>query len=248
MKNIVIVPTYQERETVGALLDALAEVAPAVDVLVVDDGSPDGTAGVVRSHPRHGVQVHLLAREGRSGLGDAYRAGFRWALDHGYEGIVQMDADLSHPPDRVPALLEALGEVDVAVGSRYVDGGGSRGWPWRRRLLSRAGNVYVRAVLGLRVHDCTAGFKAFRADALRTVGALASESQGYCFQIENTWRAERAGLRVRELPIVFVERTAGASKMSSAIALEAVRRPLEWRRAEVRTSLRRHQQARIGTA
>ncbi|MEH3033076.1 MAG: polyprenol monophosphomannose synthase [Aeromicrobium erythreum] len=248
MKSIVIVPTYQERETVATLLDALARTAPEVDVLVVDDASPDGTASVVRSHPRYGDRVHLLERAGKEGLGAAYRAGFRWALQRGYEGIVQMDADLSHPPERVPALLAALDDADVAVGSRYVEGGGSRGWPWRRRLLSRGGNLYVRLVLGLHVHDCTAGFKAFRADALRTVGALRSQAEGYCFQVENTWRAERAGLRVRELPIVFTERTAGASKMTAEIAREALRLPLAWRRDELVAALRHHRPVEIEAA
>ncbi len=248
MRNIVIVPTYEERDSIVVLLDALAATAPDADVLVVDDASPDGTADVVRAHPRFGPHVHLLERAGKDGLGAAYRAGFQWALQHGYEGIVQMDADLSHPPERVPALLDALRDVDVAVGSRYVPGGGSRGWPWRRRLLSRAGNVYVRAVLGLHVHDCTAGFKAFRAEALVAVGALTSRSEGYSFQVENTWRAQRAGLRVRELPIVFTERTAGASKMSTTIALEALRLPLVWRREELRRALAPRRPVEVGAA
>lgn len=248
MRNIVIVPTYEERDSIVVLLDALAATAPDADVLVVDDASPDGTADVVRAHPRFGPHVHLLERAGKDGLGAAYRAGFQWALQHGYEGIVQMDADLSHPPERVPALLDALRDVDVAVGSRYVPGGGSRGWPWRRRLLSRAGNVYVRAVLGLHVHDCTAGFKAFRAEALVAVGALTSRSEGYSFQVENTWRAQRAGLRVRELPIVFTERTAGASKMSTTIALEALRLPLVWRREELRHALAPRRPVEVGAA
>lgn len=248
MRNIVIVPTYEERDSIVVVLDALAATAPDADVLVVDDASPDGTADVVRAHPRFGPHVHLLERARKDGLGAAYRAGFQWALQHGYEGIVQMDADLSHPPERVPALLDALRDVDVAVGSRYVPGGGSRGWPWRRRLLSRAGNVYVRAVLGLHVHDCTAGFKAFRAEALVAVGALTSRSEGYSFQVENTWRAQRAGLRVRELPIVFTERTAGASKMSTTIALEALRLPLVWRREELRRALAPRRPVEVGAA
>lgn len=202
----------------------------------------------MRRHPRFGQHVHLLEREGKDGLGAAYRAGFRWTLQHGYEGIVQMDADLSHPPERVPALLAALADVDVAVGSRYVPGGGSTGWPWRRRMLSRLGNLYVRVVLGLHVRDCTAGFKAFRAEALETVGAMTSRSEGYSFQVENTWRAERRGLRVRELPIVFVERAEGASKMSRSIAVEALRLPLAWRHEEIVNVLRRRRPVEVEAA
>lgn len=237
MRSIVVVPTYEEHDSIGVLLAALERVAPRTDVLVVDDASPDGTADVVRADPRFGSRVHLLERTSKDGLGGAYRSGFGWALDHGYEAVVQMDADLSHPPERVPALLEALEVADVAVGSRYVAGGGSRGWPWHRRAVSRLGNQYVRAVLGLHVHDATAGFKAFRADALCAVNAVQSESNGYCFQVENTWRAQRRGLRVVELPITFVDRTAGRSKMSTAIAWEAVRRVLVWRRHEIRADL-----------
>lgn len=242
MKSVVVVPTYQERDTIAALLGALEIHAPDADVLVVDDSSPDGTADVVRADPRFGHQVHVLSRREKTGLGAAYRAGFAWALHRDYDRIVQMDADLSHPPARLAELLAALEDADVAVGSRYVRGGRCRGWSWRRRILSRGGNVYVRLVLGLRTHDATAGFKAFRADALRDLEVLASTSTGYCFQIENAWRAERRGLRVREVPITFTDRTAGASKMSGDIASEAVRRVAAWRLEELRAR-REHRRA-----
>jgi dolichol-phosphate mannosyltransferase len=233
VRCLVVVPTYDEATNITRLLDAVRRAAPFADVLVVDDNSPDGTAGLVAEHPDFGTRVRLLERAGKDGLGAAYRAGFAWALSHGYDRIAQMDADLSHPPERLPALFGALDHADVAVGSRYVEGGGVDNWAWQRRLLSWAGNRYVRAVLGTGVRDNTAGFKAFRRSALEDIGALESESNGYSFQIENTWRAAQAGLRVEEVPITFTDRTDGQSKMSGAIAVEALSRVLVWRFAEV---------------
>lgn len=232
-RTVVVVPTYDEAEGILDLVDAVRRHAPGVDVLVVDDASPDGTADLVRGHADFATALHLLARPGRSGLGSAYRAGFDWALARGYDVVVQMDADLSHPPQRLPALLGALGSADVAVGSRYVPGGGVVDWPWRRRLLSRAGNAYVRLVLGVPTHDATSGYRAFRRDAVERIGLTASEADGYCFQVESTWRAHRRGLRVVELPITFRDRTRGTSKMSGAIVREALLRALAWRWAEL---------------
>ncbi len=232
-RTIVVVPTYDEAEGITRCLDAVLEHAPHADVLVVDDDSPDGTGRLVMAHPEHGRRVRLLSRPGKDGLGAAYRAGFAWALDASYDVVVQMDADLSHPPERIPALLAALDGADVAIGSRYVRGGAVRDWSWSRRLISRAGNAYVRVVLGLPVHDATAGFKAFRREALEAVGAVASESDGYCFQVENTWRACRRGLRVVEVPITFSDRTLGSSKMSGRIVVEAMLRVLTWRWREL---------------
>jgi dolichol-phosphate mannosyltransferase len=234
---VVVIPTYDEAENVGRVLDEVLAAASFADVLVVDDNSPDGTARLVAAHPAFGDRVHLLERPGKAGLGAAYRAGFQWALTRGYARIAQMDADLSHPPARLPALFTALDDADVAVGSRYVDGGGVRNWSWQRRLLSWAGNRYVRLVLGTGVRDNTAGFKAFRRDALEEIGVLASESNGYSFQIENTWRARTAGLDLVEVPITFTDRTEGRSKMSGAIAVEALSRVLLWRYAELLTFL-----------
>ncbi|MGY2875790.1 glycosyltransferase involved in cell wall biosynthesis [Marmoricola sp. URHA0025 HA25] len=234
---VVVVPTYDEADNIARLLAEVHSAAPFADVLVVDDGSPDGTAAVVAAQAGFGDWIRLLERPGKSGLGAAYRAGFAWALENGYDRVAQMDADLSHPPERVPALFAALDQADVAVGSRYVAGGGVRDWSWKRRLLSWGGNRYVRAVLGTGVHDNTAGFKAFRSSALEQIGALDSSSTGYSFQIENTWRASQRGLRVVEVPITFTDRTAGASKMSGAIAIEALTRVLVWRYAELMSFL-----------
>jgi dolichol-phosphate mannosyltransferase len=234
---LVVVPTYDEAANITRLLDSVRHAAQFADVLVVDDNSPDGTAGLVGAHPDFGTRIWLLERSEKDGLGAAYRAGFAWALERDYDRIAQMDADLSHPPERLPALFAALDDADVAVGSRYVAGGGVANWAWQRRLLSWAGNRYVRAVLGTGVHDNTAGFKAFRRSALEEIGVLTSESGGYSFQIENTWRATQAGLRVEEVPITFTDRTEGQSKMSGAIAVEALSRVLLWRFSEVFTFL-----------
>jgi dolichol-phosphate mannosyltransferase len=233
VKTVVIVPTYNEAEGIVTMLDAVLREAPHVDVLVVDDNSPDGTGRLVTSHPEYRRRLHLLSRLKKDGLGAAYRAGFSWALAGSYEAIVQMDADLSHPPERVPALLAALEHADVAIGSRYVRGGGVRNWPLVRRAISRGGNIYVRLVLGMPVHDATAGFKAFRREALEAIGAVHSESNGYCFQIENTWRASRLGLRIAEVPITFTDRAVGTSKMTGDIVREAMLRVLTWRWREL---------------
>jgi dolichol-phosphate mannosyltransferase len=233
MKTVVIVPTYNEAEGIIAMLDAVLSQAPDVDVLVVDDSSPDGTAELVAAHHEYRRRLHVLSRPVKDGLGAAYRAGFSWALARPYEAIVQMDADLSHPPDRVTALRDALEHADVAIGSRYVRGGGVHNWPLSRRAVSRAGNLYVRLVLGTPVHDATSGFKAFRRDALEMIGVARSESNGYCFQIESTWRASRLGLRITEVPFTFTDRTLGSSKLTGHIVGEAMLRVLTWRWREL---------------
>ena len=242
-RTLVIIPTYNEAGNVTTVMDRVRAAAAGADILVVDDNSPDGTARLVTSHPayiaehpghqRRPGHVFLLPRASKDGLGAAYRAGFAWALAHDYDAIVQMDADLSHPAERIPALLRALDEADVAVGSRYVRGGKVSNWNLSRRLISRSGNLYVRLVLGLPVHDTTAGFKAFRRDALESIRATDSASNGYSFQIENTWRAVRLGLRVTEVPITFTDRTVGTSKMSGSIVAEALTRVLIWRWNEI---------------
>jgi dolichol-phosphate mannosyltransferase len=237
--SVVVIPTYNEAASVGTVLDRVLE-ATTSDILVVDDNSPDGTAGIVTSHSAFGSRVFLLSRPGKEGLGGAYRAGFGWSLDRDYDAVVQMDADLSHPPESVPEMLEQLrcfgshGTADVVIGSRYVPGGRTANWPWSRRMISRGGNVYVRIVLGLPVHDATAGFRAYSADALRSIDVLATQSNGYAFQVENTWRAVRAGLDIVEVPITFTDRLDGQSKMTAAIAREAVTRVLLWRIVELR--------------
>jgi dolichol-phosphate mannosyltransferase len=226
---LVVIPTYEEAANILEVLDRVLRAAPDVHVLVVDDSSPDGTGDLVTAHSEHRERVHLLVRPAKAGLGAAYRAGFAWASNRGYAAVVQMDADLSHPPEKVPELIAALDQHDVAVGSRYVRGGAVQNWSLSRRVISRLGNIYVGLVLRLPVRDATAGFKAFRADALETIGAVGSQSNGYCFQIENTWQAVRHGLSVTEVPITFTDRTRGQSKMSGAIVLEAVVRVLGWR-------------------
>ena len=218
MKPLVVIPTYNEADNVETVIDAVLRAAPGVDVLIVDDSSPDGTGTLVTSHPEHDRRLFLLSRPEKDGLGAAYRAGFGWAQRHDYDVIVQMDADLSHPPAKVPELIDALAYADVAIGSRYVEGGGVVNWSASRRFISAAGNAYVRFVLRLVVRDATAGFRAFRTRALLELGALESESNGYCFQIENTWRASRIGLRTTEVPITFTDRTNGVSKMSAGIS------------------------------
>ena len=242
MPTVVVIPTYDESANITAMLDRLLAGTSSgsgtgrdrVEVLVVDDSSPDGTAALVRAHPSYGDRVHLLSRTSKDGLGAAYRAGFARALDDGYDAVVQMDADGSHPVEAVPALLARLGTSDVVIGSRYTAGGSTRSWPWRRRLLSRAANQYARRVLRLRTSDSTSGFRAWRDTALGVAGVLDTSSSGYGFQVENTWRAERAGLRVVEQPITFTDRTAGTSKMSASVALEAAGLVLAWRLRELR--------------
>jgi dolichol-phosphate mannosyltransferase len=236
--TLVVVPTYDEAGNIDRLLDRVRRVLPDAHLLVVDDASPDGTADLVRTRADFGDFVFLLERDGKQGLGAAYRDGFAWAIDRGYPTVVQMDADLSHPPERLPALVAALDDADVAVGSRYVRGGGVRNWAPHRRLISRLGNLYVALVLALGIRDATAGFKAFRREALLAIGATESTSEGYCFQIENAWRARREGLRVVEVPITFTDRTVGASKMSGSIVTEAVLRVLGWRLGELRETHR----------
>jgi len=248
VRAVVIIPTYNEAGNVTTVLDRARQASPATDILIVDDNSPDGTAALVKNHPgfaeslpsvrsmgdlRTLGRVFLLSRTAKDGLGSAYRAGFAWAIVSEYDAILQMDADLSHPPERIPALLSALTGADVAIGSRYIAGGGVSNWSLSRRLISRAGNVYVRLVLGLPVHDTTAGFKAFRREALECIDAVDSASNGYCFQVENTWRAVRRGLRVVEVPITFSDRTVGTSKMSGSIVAEALGRVLVWRWQEI---------------
>ncbi|MEJ5913409.1 polyprenol monophosphomannose synthase [Pseudokineococcus sp. 1T1Z-3] len=225
---LVVVPTYDEAGSIGALLDGVLAAVPGAHVLVVDDASPDGTGDLVAARPE--PEVHLLRRAGKDGLGAAYRAGFAWALERGYDVVVEMDADLSHPPERLPALLSAVGPggADLALGSRYVDGGATVGWPLHRQLLSRGGNAYIGAALRLGVDDATAGFRAFRAPLLAQMGATSMRSTGYCFQVETTLRAVRDGARVVEVPITFTERASGSSKMGAGIVAEAVARITWW--------------------
>lgn len=239
MRCLIVVPTYHEAATIGSLLESLHAVRSAtpdarLDVLVVDDSSLDGTGDLVRQHPGFGAWVRLLTRPTKDGLGAAYRAGFAVAVSDGYDVVVQMDADGSHPVAEIPAMLALLGTHDAVVGSRYVAGGATVNWPARRRALSWGANLYARCVLGLRTRDTTAGFRAWRVEALVRIEVLETTSNGYAFQVENTWRAERAGLRLIEHPITFAERASGSSKMSSEVAREAAVLVLRWWLREAR--------------
>jgi len=228
MKVLVIVPTYNERDNLDRILDRLATAVPDADALVVDDGSPDGTGDLADARAARDSRLHVLHRTAKSGLGGAYIAGFRWGLDRGYDALVEMDADGSHAPEQLPDLLTALAGADVVLGSRWVDGGSVVDWPRRREILSRGGNAYARMALGLSVRDATGGFRAYRREVLAGMDLAEIASQGYCFQVDLVWRAWRAGWRVVEVPIRFVERTAGVSKMDRAIVAEALWRVTVW--------------------
>ena len=227
MEKLVIIPTYNERENIEALLDRLLALPHGLDVLVVDDASPDGTAGLVTQRMAREPRVHLLQRPGKMGLGSAYRDGFRYALDHGAEYIFEMDADFSHDPDAIGEFLAAAQEADVVLGSRYLNGVRVVNWPLNRLILSRAANVYTRLVTGLPVHDATGGYKCFRRRALEGIRLDRVRSDGYAFQIEVSFKCWKRGFTLREIPIVFVDRRAGVSKMSRRIIWEAA--GLVWR-------------------
>jgi glycosyltransferase involved in cell wall biosynthesis len=223
MRPLVVIPTYNESENIERMLHRITECLPGAGVLVVDDGSPDGTADIVKAVAAELPDAHLLARTEKSGLGSAYRAGFAWGLERGYDAFVEIDADFSHDPEALPSVVAPIEEgFDVAIGSRYVEGGSIPKWAWHRELLSRGGNVYASAVLGLGVRDCTAGYRCYSARILRQLDLHRIRAEGYGFQIEMTYRAKQHGAGIIEVPISFVDRTAGESKMSSFIVVEAL--------------------------
>jgi dolichol-phosphate mannosyltransferase len=224
----VLIPTYNERENLPLAVRGVRSAVPTADVVVLDDASPDGTGQVADELAAEDPQVHVLHRAGKEGLGAAYLAGFHWALEHGYDAVVEMDADGSHRPEHLPSLLAAAEHADAVIGSRWVPGGKVVNWPLHRKALSVGGNLYVKVLLGMPVNDATAGFRVYRADALRRMGLEDVASQGYCFQTDLTWRAVRSGLTVVEVPITFVEREVGASKMSRDIMTESLRRITGW--------------------
>lgn len=233
-RTLVIVPTYNERDSIEEATQRLfAACKDTVELLVVDDGSPDGTAEVVRGLAQGRTDIHLLERPGKGGLGRAYVAGFGWALDRGYEAVVEMDADLSHDPADVPRLLAALEGADLAIGSRYVPGGKVENWGAFRMGLSRFGNIYASLWLRLGVKDLTSGFRAFRARALAGQDLETVATHGYAFQIEMARRIDRMGGRIAEVPITFVERAHGKSKMSRRIVLEALLQVTRWGLADL---------------
>ncbi len=220
-KTLIIVPTYNEKDNIARLLGRLMGLPFGLHVLVVDDGSPDGTADIVKEWMAREPRVHLLQRAGKLGLGSAYREGFRYALERDYELIFEMDADFSHDPDAIAGFLEAAKEADVVLGSRYLNGISVVNWPLQRLLLSYFANVYTRWVTGLPLRDATGGFKCFRRRALAGIRLDKVKSDGYGFQIEMSFRCWKKGFTIREIPILFVDRLAGVSKMSRRIVYEA---------------------------
>jgi len=240
MRALVVIPTYNEIATLERAVDGALSAAATFDVLVVDDGSPDGTGDLADRLAAGSTRVAVLHRPAKSGLGPAYRAGFAWGLERDYEALCEMDADLSHDPADLPRLVGALGNADLVIGSRYVPGGRVVDWPPQRLALSRGGNQYVRLVTGLPVADATAGFRAFRRGVLEELDLATVRSDGYSFQLEMVLRTWRAGFRVVEVPITFTERQEGASKISRGIVLEAVWRTARWGAAGPRRPARVH--------
>jgi len=225
---VVIIPTYNERENLASILDRVRVSVPDAHVLVVDDNSPDGTGTLADELAAEDAHIHVLHRTEKKGLGAAYIAGFRWALDEGFGAVVEMDADGSHQPEQLRFLLAALDRSDLVIGSRWVPGSYVINWPKSRQLLSKSGNAYARLMLGTGLHDLTAGYRVYRDAALREIGLENLKSQGYSFQVDLTVRALRAGLVVIELPITFVQRAIGSSKMNGAIVVEALWRVTQW--------------------
>lgn len=225
---LVLLPTYNELENLPLIMERIRAAVPDADVLVLDDNSPDGTGELADKMAADDPRVQVLHRTGKAGLGKAYLAGFAWGLERGYDALIEIDADGSHPPEVLPRMLEVAGEADLVIGSRWVPGGAIVNWPKSREIISRGGNLYIRLALGMPVKDATAGYRVYRASALRTMGLGDVSSQGYCFQVDLTWRAVRQGLVVAEVPITFVERQIGASKMDESIVREAMLNVTQW--------------------
>lgn len=214
MPTLVIVPTYNEAENLEPLVESLLSLDIGLNILVVDDNSPDGTGDIAAHLSQREKGVHVIHRTGRQGLGTAYSAGFNHGLAHGYDRILTMDADFSHNPRYIPSLLELSASSDLSIGSRYVPGGGVRLWGFHRRALSRGANFIARTLLGLHAHDCTAGFRCYRAEVLRTIEPSSIRADGYSYLIEMLWRVQNAGFHIAETPIIFTDRRRGASKIS----------------------------------
>ena len=240
---VMVIPTYNESMNLAWIVGRLRQAQPGVDVMVVDDNSPDGTGKIADELAAEDPQVTVVHRTEKAGLGAAYIHGFRVALERGYDVIGEMDADGSHQPEQLQRLLDALREADLVIGSRWVPGGSVVNWPRSREVLSRGGNLYVRILLGVKVRDATAGYRLFRRGTLEAIDIDTVQSTGYVFQTDMAWRTLQAGLRVVEVPIEFVERERGDSKMSGAVAGESLKRITRWglkeRRAQVARALRR---------
>jgi dolichol-phosphate mannosyltransferase len=229
VRILTIIPTYNELESLPKTLGRLRSAVPASDVLVADDNSPDGTGDLADRIAAEDPQVHVLHRRGKEGLGAAYIAGFHWALERDYDVVVEMDADGSHQPEQLPRLLDAVeAGADLVIGSRWVQGGSVVNWPFYRQLISRTGSTYARTMLGLKIKDMTAGYRAFRRTTLEKLDLDAVESVGYGFQVDLAWRVAKMGLKVVEVPVTFVERELGSSKMSGNIVVEAMLNVTKW--------------------
>ena len=229
MRTLVVVPTFEEAANIPELLQRLRAAAPDVDILVVDDNSPDGTAKLAQEINEELGQIEVLVRGEKAGLGSAYRAGFAIGVERGYDVLVQMDADLSHDPSAVPLLLAALtDDVGMVIGSRYVPGGEIPHWPWHRRFLSRYGNLYTRLALGLKARDLTSGFRAWKTTTLQTIDYKTTHATGYLFQMEMAYRVVQHGQQIAEVPITFLDRVRGTSKMSGAVIFEELTKVTWW--------------------
>lgn len=222
MKVIVIIPTYNEKENIGSIIDAILKVKSDIHILVVDDNSPDGTADLVKAKMKDNEQIHLIVRPVKNGLGTAYIEGFRYSLDKGFDAIFEMDADFSHNPEDIPRFIEELNENDLVIGSRYIKGVNVVNWPLSRLMLSYFANLYTQIITGLPVKDATGGFKCFKADKLRQLRLSEVKTNGYGFQIEMNFRMWKAGANIKEIPIIFIDRRSGVSKMNRKIIWEAI--------------------------
>jgi dolichol-phosphate mannosyltransferase len=221
MKTLIIVPTYNECENISPLLKEIFSYAPTTDILIVDDNSPDGTGALADQMSAEDARIHVLHRSGKQGLGTAYILGFKYAIDNHYDAAFEMDADFSHDPRYLPDFLNLIERADLVIGSRYIPGGSTPNWSLLRRLISGCGNIFARTLLGMPVHDCTAGFRCYRRSVLENVGLDTVQSQGYGFQVEMAYRTQKLGFKIVETPIVFLDRRVGKSKMSRTIVLEA---------------------------
>jgi dolichol-phosphate mannosyltransferase len=243
MPVLVVLPTYNESQNIDRVLRRIRAALPEATVLVVDDGSPDGTADQAEILGKELGSIEVMRRAGKSGLGSAYRAGFRWGLDHGFDACIEMDADLSHEPEALPSLVAPLEDgAELVIGSRYIPGGVIPNWAWHRRLLSRGGNLYASALLGLGVSDATAGFRCYAAPLLERLDLDAVRAEGYGFQIEMTYESRKAGASILEVPIRFVDRVDGESKMSTFIVVEALGLVTLWGIERLFGGLRRSRQ------